>query len=151
VKSFGAGFKGNVISMRWVGLDKIQQRLLFITRTVSTQLDTMLLWAAMPTLMRAKELCPVKTGALKRSIHAVVIKASVSSGKATVAIGSLQNYALLIELGHSPKAPEGYLRPAVAQTQHIFVDRVVIAMRSALAGIAVGRGISAQAGQAEAP
>ena len=59
----------------------------------------------------AKELVPVLTGSLKRSIHDEPIK--IGSSMFSTLIGSNLDYAEKIEFGGSRKAPQGYMRPAL--------------------------------------
>ncbi len=59
----------------------------------------------------AKELVPVLSGNLKRSLHAEAVE--VKPDLLTVRMGTNLDYAEKIEFGGSRKAPQGYMRPAL--------------------------------------
>lgn len=59
----------------------------------------------------AKELVPVLSGNLKRSIHDEPV--TTTPGKISAQIGTNVKYGPAIEFGHSRRAPGGYLRPAL--------------------------------------
>ena len=56
----------------------------------------------------AKDICPVDTGRLKNSISH-----QVDMSDSAVVIGTNVEYGVDIEMGHSKKAPNGFLGPAV--------------------------------------
>jgi HK97 gp10 family phage protein len=59
---------------------------------------------------RAKELAPVRTGNLRRSIHSEL--ASVSTESALAKVGTNVEYAPYVEYGTRRMSPRPYLRPA---------------------------------------
>ena len=78
---------------------------------------------------KAKQLCPVLTGNLKRSIRAdVQLKKGkaelVAGGDAGVApgVGSPVEYAVFVELGTRHRAATPYLRPAVEEFSNEDLD-----------------------------
>lgn len=85
-------------------------------RTVQKVATAWLPKVAIQVTNEAKRLCPVDTGYLRSSIEWHI------EGDAAL-IGSTVVYAAAIEFGHSKKAPQGYLRPAL--------DKVAGMLRSA--------------------
>lgn len=67
---------------------------------------TWIMKAAIQVQAEAKRLCPVDTGLLRSSIQ-------IQDRGDGVYVGSDVVYARAIEYGHSQKAPQGYLRPAL--------------------------------------
>lgn len=68
---------------------------------------TWVMKAALQVASEAKRIVPVDTGYLRSSIQ-------VQDKPDGIYVGSEAVYALSIEYGHSRKAPQGYLRPALA-------------------------------------
>jgi len=82
--------------------DNTDKVLIEIERLTKTKLET----ASRMVERTAKQMVPVKTGTLKRSItHAVSKKRAV--------IGSNLNYAPHIEMGTTKSSAQPYLRPAL--------------------------------------
>lgn len=75
---------------------------------------------------KSKALVPVKTGALRRSIHSVF-----ENGGLTGLVGPSVSYGKFVEFGTRRMGARPYMRPAAAQVLPGFAD----AVKRALAGI----------------
>lgn len=111
------GAKGKVVSVKWVGLDSAIKRIILIRTVVKTQTGAIALRAADIIVREAKNLAPVDTGTLKRSIHAFLISETKGASYA-IGVGAILPYALKMELR------DGYLRNAWANKQVAFEQRV---------------------------
>lgn len=67
----------------------------------------------------AKQLAPVLTGTLRRSIHTVL-----SNGGLSAVIGPSVNYAIYVEMGTRFMGARPYMRPAAAQHLPKLVPRI---------------------------
>ena len=80
-------------------------------------------WVAAQILKDAKKMCPVRTGALRRSGRIEVEKETGSEAIVTVAFGGRGagvDYAPFVEFGrqsHAPMSPRPYLRPAIRKNR----------------------------------
>lgn len=100
-----------------------------------------MLAGAQHPLNRAKELCAVLTGNLRRSLHAEVTE--VGDHDVEVAVGTDVVYARRIELGFEGtdslgrtyhQSPRPYLRPALDETKGEVISTVARAVRQQLEG-----------------
>ena len=76
-----------------------------ILRRIETQSGDIKSQLANSIADRARSLCPVKTGALRRSIKA---------GPASVEVN--EDYAMAVELGTAKRAARPFVRPAIEQS-----------------------------------
>lgn len=67
----------------------------------------------------AKTLCPVDTGTLRRSIHAVISERGFRA-----VVGPSVAYAIFVEFGTRFMAARPYMRPAAARTLRLFRPRL---------------------------
>lgn len=70
-----------------------------------------------------KQLCPVRTGALRQSYGALPIDSH------TVQVGSDKEYAKYVEYGTSRMAAQPHLTPAFLQSEETFKQRMIEAFR----------------------
>lgn len=99
------------MNVTWTGVAEMRQafeRLAEATR--SEILSSTAIAGALPIENRAKELCPVRTGTLRRSIETRFGESSAT--KATALVGSAIDYAPYVEFGTSRMAARAFLRPA---------------------------------------
>lgn len=68
---------------------------------------------------RAKQLVPVRTGTLRRSIHTVI-----SNNGMTATIGPSVDYGLFVEMGTHRMPARPYMRPAAAYVSPRFADAI---------------------------
>lgn len=83
-------------------------------KEIATEMDKAILSCCLVVQSKAKELVPVDTGLLRQSIsHRVVDE----NGQPVGYVGTSVEYAEAIEYGHSKKAPQGFLGPALDQSR----------------------------------
>lgn len=109
------------IAIKWYGND--------ILKKIDKQNIDLIRCIARTISRTAKQLCPVKTSTLRRSIRAVVTKdiAKVQAG-GTWLVGGVATpveYAGYVELGTSKMAAQPYLRPAVEQFSKMDLDECI--------------------------
>lgn len=99
------------MSFRISGGPEMKAKLRAMESAVKGGTQQALLTAVMPTVNRAKELAPYRTGTLRRSIGS-----EPGPGKFEVTIGTDVEYAPYLEFGTSRMSPRPYLRPAIEET-----------------------------------
>lgn len=72
----------------------------------------------------AKQLAPVRTGTLRRSIHTVF-----SRGGLRAVVGPSVAYAIFVELGTRFMAARPFMRPAAARELRLFAPRLAARLR----------------------
>lgn len=99
------------MAFRISGGPEMVAKLRSIDKAINGAAQQALLTAVMPTVNRAKELAPYRTGTLRRSIAS-----EPGPGKMEVTIGTDVEYAPYLEFGTSRMSPRPYLRPAIEET-----------------------------------
>lgn len=97
------------MKLTWSGVNEMRAAFQKLSDDVRGEiLSSTAIAGALPIENRAKELCPVKTGNLRRSIET---RFGESSGaKATALVGSAVDYAPYVEFGTSRMAARAFLR-----------------------------------------
>lgn len=97
------------MKLTWSGVNEMAQASQRLSESVRGEiLSSTAIAGALPIENQAKELCPVKTGNLRRSIET---RFGESSGaKATALVGSAVDYAPYVEFGTSRMAARAFLR-----------------------------------------
>jgi len=85
--------------------------------------------AAMNVEGRSKELCPVITGTLRRSISS---KTEVKGNEVKGIVGANTKYAEAVELGTSKRPPHAYLMPAILEKEDETVEILSDAVEEAI-------------------
>lgn len=124
--------------IRIVGLEKVKRNFNALTVGLDPLTERILKSVAKEVKEEARELVPVDTGALRKSIR--VISTAKEAGKITrVGVwaggyetnpktGNLVNYAIYVEFGTSRQSPQPYLIPAASK-------KAVPIMRALLKGL----------------
>ena len=142
VVKYGKYFTNGIRNGKGIGIEKVsgvQETIGRITRIqdrIPRIAATSLLVGAEVVSSRAKELCPVITGNLMRSIHPELV--SNTQVLADIQVGTDVEYGPFIELGTVHMAAEPYLRPALDQTKDQVQHDVASAFQTLIRGESSG-------------
>lgn len=107
--------------------EELQRKLRKLSEGTSEALLLAMTKAALNIEGRAKELCPVITGTLRRSISS---KAERKADKAIGTVGANVEYAAAVEFGTSKRPPKPYIMPAIKEKQDETMDILGDAIKS---------------------
>ena len=112
-----------------MSIEELQRKLSNISKDMLPALEKAMTDAAMVAEGRSKELCPVITSTLRRSISS---RAMIKGNEVKGIVGANTTYAEAVELGTSKRAPHPYLLPAIEEKQSEIVDILSSAVEEAI-------------------
>jgi len=114
-----------MLEIKIEGLGEIQDVLKRFPAEIKTAVQRVLEYETVQIAERARQLAPVRTGALRASIY------TVTRDFLSVALGAAVYYAGFVEYGTRKMAARPYLRPAIEEKRQELLEKTGEAIASA--------------------